>query len=232
MVLDGDQRAELQGAVDGAGLSVVLLFSLRSGACRGQASHARPCWVRDDVACVLVVIDRRVDAIMLIRRSGHMLRLIALHLLCIVLLLSIATSQTAQELTSRYGEPDLERFAVRPGISLTVEYGSNRLACRMLIEKTRSPFGDPEETEYMRPEVVSEIIDELVPEFQRGAEVSQFMLNTGCNAATTTMYERFTISRSTHNCVPLKPERESRATIVRKDDACQNPSNKNRTTSQ
>ena len=40
----------------------------------------------------------------------------------------VVLTQSSQELHSRYGEPDMERFTVRPGISLTVEYGSDHLA--------------------------------------------------------------------------------------------------------
>jgi len=43
---------------------------------------------------------------------------------------SLLTAQTSQELHNRYGEPDRERFAARPGIALTVQYGSDGLACQ------------------------------------------------------------------------------------------------------
>jgi hypothetical protein len=42
------------------------------------------------------------------------------------------------ELASRYGEPDVERFTARPGIAVTVEYGSDRLVCQALIEPPNS----------------------------------------------------------------------------------------------
>ena len=32
-----------------------------------------------------------------------------------------------------YGNPTMERFAVRSGITLTVEYGPDRIACQLLI---------------------------------------------------------------------------------------------------
>jgi hypothetical protein len=42
---------------------------------------------------------------------------------------SVVLTQSSEELHSRYGEADLERFTVRPGISLTVQYGSDHLTC-------------------------------------------------------------------------------------------------------
>lgn len=67
---------------------------------------------------------------------------------------------------------DLERFTVRQGVSLTVGYGPDRLACRMQIEPKRSPSEELDKMKHMRPEVVSDIIDEVLPESQRGREVT------------------------------------------------------------
>jgi hypothetical protein len=38
---------------------------------------------------------------------------------------SVALTPSSQDLHNRYGELDVERFIVRPGSSLTVEYGSD-----------------------------------------------------------------------------------------------------------
>src|ERR1700680_4119812 len=46
---------------------------------------------------------------------------------------SVVLTQSSQELRYKYGDPGLERFAVRPGISLTVQYGSDHLVCEGLI---------------------------------------------------------------------------------------------------
>ena len=40
----------------------------------------------------------------------------------------VLLSQSSSDFRNQYGEPDRERFAARPGISLTVEYGSDHLA--------------------------------------------------------------------------------------------------------
>jgi len=51
-----------------------------------------------------------------------------------VLAALLANPESSRELHSRYGEPDIERFVVRPGVGLTVEYGSDGQACQMMIE--------------------------------------------------------------------------------------------------
>jgi hypothetical protein len=57
------------------------------------------------------------------------MRILAVCLL--VALGTVAVTQSSQELRNRYGEPDLERFIARPGIGLTVQYGSDHLACEV-----------------------------------------------------------------------------------------------------
>jgi hypothetical protein len=57
-----------------------------------------------------------------------------MHKLFLVVAASLAMSPTPQELRNRYGDPDVERFRARPGVGLTVEYGSDGVACQMLIE--------------------------------------------------------------------------------------------------
>jgi hypothetical protein len=54
-----------------------------------------------------------------------------MRILAVCLLVALGTvvvTQSSQELRNRYGEPDLERFIARPGIGLTVQYGSDHLA--------------------------------------------------------------------------------------------------------
>ena len=54
---------------------------------------------------------------------------------CFVLMsVSFRAAQTSQELRSKYDEPDIERFTARPGIGLTVEFGSDGVACQELLE--------------------------------------------------------------------------------------------------
>jgi len=63
------------------------------------------------------------------------------------LLLAISgllVAQTSPEFHSRYGEPDRERFMARPGISLSVEYGTDGLVCQVLLESPRSLFNQEE----------------------------------------------------------------------------------------
>jgi hypothetical protein len=58
---------------------------------------------------------------------------------CLFLAASAAHfSPGSRELRRWYGEPILERFTARPGINVTVEYGSDRMACEVRISPAHS----------------------------------------------------------------------------------------------
>jgi len=133
---------------------------------------------------------------------------------------SLAVAQTPQDLHNRYGKPDVERFTARPGISLTVEYGSDHLACNMLIQPPEPLLSRQEEQTFMRSETVTDILEEVVPVATRGQEKYQFHMVSGCNNIDGTEYENMSITRSTHNCLPLEPERETSATVIFRRDIC------------
>ena len=114
-------------------------------------------------------------------------------LLFLVLSAIVAPAQTASELTARYGDPDVERFLVRPGITLMARYAGDRTACEMVIEPIRSIIPRNESEMYMRPEVMTEIIDEVLPEADRGKLLLGVVTKSGCIDLETLDYENVTI---------------------------------------
>jgi hypothetical protein len=133
-----------------------------------------------------------------------------------------AIELTATDLHTRYGDPDMERFVVRSGIALTVTYGADQAACQMLVEPKGSIIPRDEPAKYMRPEVVTEIIDEIFPEADRGKLLLRFVTKSGCNDYETINYQNVAVSRFRHKCELPKPEIEGAATVTRKNPACGN----------
>lgn len=135
---------------------------------------------------------------------------------------SALLTPSSQEFHSRYGEPDLERFIARPGIGLTIQYGSDNLACQVLIEAPQPLIYTENDAPLMSSEAVTEILEEVAPANMRGKETDKTITMSGCNEFQIVEYENVSISitRSTHNCLPLKPQREMRATLVFKRDIC------------
>jgi len=144
----------------------------------------------------------------------------------LVVAVSVAVAQTPEDLRRRYGDPEVERFKARPGIGLTVEYGSDRLACQILIQPPEHILSSQEqEARFMASETVTDILDEVVPLATRGKKNYEFHKVSGCNAFDGTEYENVRITRSIHTCLPLKPEREVRATVIFKRDTCRSQTN-------
>jgi hypothetical protein len=133
-----------------------------------------------------------------------------------------AIGLTATDLRTRYGDPDVERFIVRPGITLMVGYGTDQCACQMTLEPTRSIIPHDEPAKYVRPEVVTDILDEVLPEAERGSLLLRTVTKSGCNEFEIADYQNVTISRFRHKCDLPNPEIEGAATLTRKNPACSN----------
>jgi hypothetical protein len=138
---------------------------------------------------------------------------------------SVLLAQSANELRSRYGEPDLERFQVRPGISLTVEYGSDHLACQMIIEPTQSLIHQEGQSRLISSESVSEVLEEVAPVAMRGAVISRGSFQSSCAVGYVTDYENVSIKHGMSECKASSPDHDSSTLIIFKRDVC--PKTKN-----
>lgn len=126
----------------------------------------------------------------------------------------------SRDLRSRFGEPDVERYTATNDIGVTVEYGSDGLACQILIERKQPLLHSNQAQQYMPPEVVSALIDEIVPPASRGRHITSMLESMGCAEGHVDQYENVGIGRYSDKCVPLKPERDSSATIAFKRPVC------------
>jgi hypothetical protein len=140
---------------------------------------------------------------------------------CVVIAASgIALAPSSQELHNLYGEPRVETLSARPGIDLTVEYGTDRSACQMLIEPSKSLYGNEEQGTPMSSASVSEILEEILPGVERGKHINRIVNMSGCNEAEILDYENVSIMRSKHTCDPLSQNQDVRTTIRFKREAC------------
>jgi hypothetical protein len=146
------------------------------------------------------------------------MRILATCLL--VLSFGLPLAQTSQTLRDRYGEPDIERFTAAHDIGLTVQYGSDGVACQIVIERKQPLIHNEQVLNYMEPEAVNEIIDELVPPASRGRSINSILESMGCAEGHIKEYENVWIARHSDVCIPLKRERESTATVVFKRQSC------------
>jgi hypothetical protein len=140
---------------------------------------------------------------------------------CLFLLLAgLPLDQSSRDMRSRFGEPDVERYTATNDIGLTVEYGSDGLACQIIIERKQPLLPSNQGQQYMQSEVVSALIDEIVASDSRGRHINTLLESMGCAEGRVDEYENVWIGRYSDMCVPLKPERESTATVAFKRHAC------------
>jgi hypothetical protein len=136
---------------------------------------------------------------------------------------SLVLAQSSNELHNRYGEPDLERFTARPGISLSVQYGPDHLACQALIQPPQSLIHQDEQTLLMSSDGVSEVLEEVAPVAMRGKQINDGSFQGGCNVRRFTEYENVWIMRATHECDPSSQDRDVSTSINFKRDVCPKP---------
>src|SRR6202167_6198403 len=100
---------------------------------------------------------------------GEALRIVTACL--IVATASFGLAPSSPEMHSRYGLSDLERFTVRPGITATVQYGADHLACQIQIEPYQPLIHPAAPTGTLMSSIeVSEILGELAPPALGGKE--------------------------------------------------------------
>lgn len=135
----------------------------------------------------------------------------------------VVLSPSSQELHNRYGEPDRERFAARPGISLTVEYGSDHMACYALIEAPQPLTYTEEHLPLMSSAGVAEVLEEVAPVATRGKKIFGRIDFSGCIVTSETDYENVSLMRFTDTCDPSSHDQDVRTTITFKREICPRP---------
>jgi hypothetical protein len=114
--------------------------------------------------------------------------------LCLIAVAS-AAPPTSVDLHARYGKPDVERFAVRPDVTLTVEYGEGGQACAMRIEPRHAADQNAPDDPLAEIAVLADVLNEVVPPATRGKQLDAGERISGqCNGAAPPMeYENVSI---------------------------------------
>lgn len=124
------------------------------------------------------------------------LRLNLLKTSLIILTLWVpAFTQTSPDLEKKYGSP-VKEYEVRPGILMTAMYSDDGQVCKMYVERRHFSETVFDQRLYLSPEVIIELIDELVPTKLRGAETKGHGISrvTGSLSDHTYDYENVSIT--------------------------------------
>jgi hypothetical protein len=104
-------------------------------------------------------------------------------------------TQTSSDLERKYGSP-VKEYEVRPGILMTATYSDDGQVCKMYVERRHFSETGFDQRLYLPPEVIIELIDELVPTELRGGKTKGggFSRITGSLADQTYDYENVSIT--------------------------------------
>ena len=127
------------------------------------------------------------------------------------------TAQTANEMRQKYGSPDDKgHYLVRPEIGMSVSFAKDGQTCTVLIKSLPHMGREESFSEGFGPDMVSQIIDEIVPISVRGRRGRAISFGR----VTVTDYENVKISRTmVSKWDSSKEERE--AEIVWKKRVCE-----------
>jgi hypothetical protein len=125
-------------------------------------------------------------------------------LLVMLLIAAPSLAQTAAELRRKYGEPEtlshkssqilIERYKVRPNITMIVKFGGSERACELRIEPFRTRTQNSKRVEAMLESEAQQVIEELAPDNERGRLIKTYNAEFGCSTVLFRDYERVMIA--------------------------------------
>jgi len=136
-------------------------------------------------------------------------------LLCIAALaFAAAIPQSSPDLHTRYGKPDLERFAAGSDATITVEYGPSGHACKLFFEPRRAFIQtlSPGRPASIPMEKATKFLDEFAPPASRGKLLQGGgSFQSSCNVFEPSSYENVKTVLAINGCA--KPLSVLRAQI-------------------
>ena len=132
------------------------------------------------------------------------------------------SAPTAEDVHKLYGEPEMERFAVGNGITVTVEYGPDRATCQILIAPRRLLVEVNSPDQLISSPGVSRVLQELLPPTTLGKQLDSESIQAGGDTLLRADYENASIRRfcSTPSCISSTENQDVRTLVVFKRDAC------------
>jgi len=167
------------------------------------------------------------ELVVFIMKGGTPMLKYVLFPACLLLaLFSFATdasAASAQGLRKLYGEPTMENFAVRSGITLIIQYGPDRTACQLLIApsqllvEVQQPIPP-----HMSSPCVSDVLQEVIPVTTRGKQIDSATIQVSGNALLKSDYENVSIRQicSSQSCASSNENQDARTLVAFKRGTC------------
>lgn len=128
-----------------------------------------------------------------------------------------------EALRNLYGEPTMERFVPQSGITLTVEYGSDRRACQFLIAPRQALIEFQSPVPPMSSQGVSTVLQQLLPVATTGRQIDSTVAKVDeAKTLLKTKYENVSITRicSSPSCASSNENQDLRTVVVFERGTC------------
>lgn len=102
-------------------------------------------------------------------------------------------AQTPDELQSKYGQPGHGAYTVKPDARLTVTYGGDGQACRLILEPA-------DQDKDISPATADRVLNDIAPVSARKGKERSMTTQSGCMEIFFQNYSNVTIVRNTDEC--------------------------------
>jgi hypothetical protein len=97
----------------------------------------------------------------------------------LLIMCTVVSAQSRDDLKKKYGQPVAETFLIRPGIIVTASHNSTGQITELLIAPQLTDL-IKSRNKGLSHETLKEVIDELIPTSERGRPLLGGFLNIGC----------------------------------------------------
>lgn len=147
-----------------------------------------------------------------------MLKRLCLLQIVLVLTGGAVLAQSSSELQSKYGSPQ-DAYVIRPGLLMTAKYAADGRVCEMYIIEARTPGSNIGRRTPLTAETVPALIEELVPDGERGNKLRWPAQVTGMTIQVLYKYEHVS-GEFVQNLLPSKGWSDSSLTIKWANRVC------------
>jgi hypothetical protein len=140
-----------------------------------------------------------------------------------VLLLAIVALDippTSQDLHTKYGHSDVERFRVRPDLDMTVQYGSDGCLCQVVLAAPAAITETWSIATYVRSDEMLAVTDEMAPPQSRGDLINSGSFQASCGLGSMFDYQNVLIERGWTACPTTPGQTDSSTRIMFKRKGC------------
>jgi hypothetical protein len=138
----------------------------------------------------------------------------------LLVIVALDTAPTSQDLHTKYGHSDVERFRVRPDLDMTVQYGSDGCVCQVVLAAPTAITETLVMATYVRSDEMLAMTDEMAPPRSRGNLINSGSFQASCGVGSMSDYQNVLIERGLTACPTTTGQADSSTRIMFKRKEC------------